>query len=53
MFDNEVTIVIVFNQMMVNSGLNVDSPDISHQMLEAEMDITSGKQCRCWFNQRN
>ncbi len=28
--DNEVTIVIVFNQMMVNSGLNVDSPDISH-----------------------
>ncbi len=37
-----VTIVMVFNQMMVNPGQNVDNPDISHKMLEDEMDTASG-----------
>ncbi len=39
---NAVTIIMLFNQMMVNSEQNVNNPDISHKMLEDEMDTASG-----------
>ncbi len=39
---NAVTIVVVFNQMMINPGQNVDNTDISHKMLDDEMDTASG-----------